>query len=194
MTYSDKVKQIGKSNGGYITYGDALEVGIPSSILSRMAKEGKLNRIAAGIYILPGYLEDDFYTLSIRYKSAVFARKTALYLWNLSNERLSIIEANFPSHFNTSRLNNVLCHYPCKRLYDLGQCEVMTPFGHKIKAYDIERCLCDLFFYYDDFDAEGRAYVIKNVDKSKIDIDKLLFYAKELKVLREIKTALEIIL
>lgn len=194
MTYSEKVNEIGKANGGYVTSSDATRANIPSMILSRMVKEGKLERIASGVYILPGFLDDEFYTLSIRYKSAVFSRRTALYLWGLTNERLSFMDVNFPSHFNTSRLKGIVCHYPCQRLYSLGQCEVVTPFGHKVKSYDIERCLCDLFLYRDDFDAEERSYVVKNIDKTKIDIEKLLLHAEELKVLREIKTALEIIL
>lgn len=194
MSYRETIKEMGINNGGYVILKDATKAGIPSAIVSRMAKEGELEKISSGIYLLPDHFEDELYEISKRYTHAVYCRNTALYLHGLANRSLESIEANFPNYFNTRNIQKVTCYYPRERLYKLGICEVETPFGNKVKAYDVERCLCDLFYYRDGFESEERAYAFKNADWQKINYFKLFDYAKELKVEMEIKTTLEMIL
>lgn len=194
MSYREKVIRMASENGGYLILREAVKAGIPTAILSRMAKEKEIERVAPGIYLLPEYLDDELYEISCRYQSLAFCRGTALYLQGLSNRTLERIEANFPSHFNASRLERVVCHYPNERIYRLGLTKVKTPFGHEVKGYNVERCLCDLFYFGDDFDSEERAHALRSADKEKIDYPRLLSYAEELKVERQIKALMEVIL
>lgn len=192
MTYEEKITQEGKSNGGYIMRKDIVGQGIPSVILSRMEKAGTIERVAPGIYLLEGYLRDEFYEISSRYGTAAFSRETALYLQNLTNRQLEKIEVNFPPHFNASGLKGVRCHFPGKTVYELGQTVIETPFGHKVKSYDVERCICDLF-YHDFADNEEKAFVFANIDKKNLDYDKMFLYAAKLRVLPQIKAIFEVL-
>lgn len=186
MSYRETIREMGINNGGYVILRDATKAGIPSAIVSRMAKEGELERISSGIYLLPDHYEDELYEISKRYSHAVYCRRTALYLHGLANRTIERIEANFPNYFNTKKIEKVTCYQPRKMIYELGIGEVETPFGNKVKAYDVERCLCDLFYYYDDFEWEERAYALKEVDAKKIDFRKLYEYAEKLNVVKEI--------
>lgn len=194
MTYADRAIQMAKNNGGYLIVKEAVKSGIPTAAFSQMAKDGKIEKVAPGVYLLPDYLKDELYEVAVRYNKLAFSRSTAIYLQGLSNRKLEKIEANFPPHFNTGRLSGILCHYPSESLYNLGLCEVETPLAHKVKSYEVERCLVDLFYYHDDFDSEERAYILKNVDKGRIDFPKLLRYAEQLKVEKEIMTIMEVMM
>lgn len=188
----NNIIKIGKSNGGYVTSCEVNENKIPTAYLSRMTAEKTLRKLSYGIYILDGYPEDEIYTVSLRYTRAVFARYTALYLNGMTNRQIERIEANFPAAYNTSKVQNIKCYKPCRELYELGISKVKTPLGHEVKSYNIERCICDLF-YYDDFDIEDKSYAIKTLDKSKIDYDKLFSHAKIMKVLPQVKSVFEVI-
>ncbi len=192
MNYIDKIILIGKENGGYVVGKNITSKGIPSIYLSRLSKQGVLRYLARGIYILSEYPEDEIYTLSLRYTMAVFSRRSALYLNGMSNRQLDQIEANFASNYNASNIQRIKAYRIDKELYELGQTCVKTPLGHEVKSYNVERCICDLF-YYDDFDIEDKAYAIRAIDKSKIDYDKLFFYAKNMKVLSQVKSVFEVI-
>ncbi len=188
----DNIITIGKANNGYITSKEIIEKGIPTVYLSRMLAAKTLNRLSYGIYILKGYPEDELYTLGLRYNRAVFARHTALYLNGMSNRQMERIEANFPSTYNTTKIRNLKCYHPNDQLYRLGMVTISTSMDHKVKTYNVERCICDLF-YYDDFDVEDKVYAIKTVDKNKIDYDKLFYYAQKMNVLLQVKSVFEVI-
>lgn len=61
----------------------------------------------------------------------------------------------------------------------LGVTEVETPQGNKIKAYDIERCICDIIRSKKRMDLEHVKYAIKEYLKRKDnDLIKLSKYAE----------------
>ncbi|MCI9405281.1 MAG: hypothetical protein HFJ22_07685 [Clostridia bacterium] len=192
MSYIDDIIEMGQADCGYVISRNVKERGIPTVYLTRMVDGGMLNQLTNGIYILPRYMEDEFYTCFLRYRRAVFSRRTALYLNGITNRQLECIEANFPAGYNTTKIDGIRCYRICNDLYELGQTTAVTAFGHTVPVYNIERCICDLF-YYDDFDVEEKGYVIRCVDKSKIDYDKLFAYAKQMKVLPQVKSVFEVL-
>lgn len=192
MRYADQIMQIGISNGGYVTCYEVIAHGIPTVYLTRMIRDKVLTKLTNGVYLLDGYVEDETYTFFLQYKKAVFSRRTALYLNDMTNRRLEYIEANFPSNYNTAKISALRCHRVAGQLYEMGKTVVSTPFGHKVNSYNCERCICDLF-YYDDFDIEEKSYAIKSVEKTKIDYDKMFAYAKQMKVLAQVKSVLEVL-
>lgn len=192
MNYIDKILSIGKANGGYVRGKDLSERGIPRVYLSRLNKRDVLRCLAQGIYILSDYVEDEIYTFALRYSKASFSRYTAMYLNGLTNRQLECIQANFPVTYNTTKIQGIKCYQPCKQLYELGQATVTTPLGHMVKSYNIERCICDLF-YFDEFDIEDKSYAVKVIDKSRLDYDKLFSYAETMKVLPQVKSVFEVI-
>lgn len=49
---------------------------------------------------------------------------------------------------------NVDVHYVDKRIYDIGIVEVETAYGNKVKAYSLERVLCDFLVHKNEIDSE----------------------------------------
>lgn len=192
MDYTEAIIDIGKENGGYIVGKNLSQKNIPRVYLARMERQGILNCLTRGIFILSNYPQDEFYTNALRYKKAVFSRHTALYLNNLSNRQIECIEANFPIAYNTEKIQNIKCCRLSRDLYELGKTIVITPLGHKVNSYNIERCLCDLF-YYDDFDIEEKSYAVKAVDRTKLNYDRLFDYAAKMKVLPQVKSVFEVL-
>lgn len=193
MTTREQIFCILENNNGFLVLKNALKSGIPSSDISKMVKDGELERVAPGLYHSDYFLYDEFHKIALQYKHAVFCRSTALYLHNLSNMRIISFEANFPSRHKAKNVTGVTCYQPGDKLYKLGICEVEDPFGVKVKAYDVERCICDLFLYYHDFDPEERAFALREVDKKKLDYFKLYDYAQKLGVVREISIIMELV-
>jgi hypothetical protein len=157
-----------------------------------MVQKGELKKLASGIYLLAGFVEDEFYTAGLRFGCAVFSRRTALYLNGLTNRQLEGIEMNFPSNYNTTGIEKIKCYRVMGRTFEVGIGEAETPSGNIVKCYDKERCICDLF-YYDDSDTEEKTFAIKAYKKSGADFDKLFDYAEKLGVLVQIKSIFEVL-
>lgn len=191
MNYKERILEIASNNGGYVLRKDLAESGIPSVYLSRMLRSEELVKVASGIYTLPDTFDDDYYTFSLRHPDAVFCRRAALSLHDMTNVRYVRLEANFPRSYNAGYISNAVCHRTSGAKYETGIEMTRTHFGNMVKCYDRERCLCDLFLY--DFTyLEEKQFALQAYFDNKPVIDKLYRYAKELGVEREIKTLLEI--
>ena len=66
-------------------------------------------------------------------------------------------------------------------IYELGLIEVKTPMGNKVKAYDIERCICDIIRSKNRIDLELIKYSVRKYLKRKDkDLNKLSLYAEKM--------------
>ena len=83
--------------------------------------------------------------------------------------------------------------YCDKEKYEIGITYVETPMGHYVKAYDIERCICDIIKDKKRMDFELVKYSIKAYLKRKDkDLTKLAIYADKLGVSKEVAHYLEV--
>ena len=74
-----------------------------------------------------------------------------------------------------------------KDIYELGLIEVKTKFGNKVKAYDLERSICDIIKFRKRLDLDMVKYSIKKYLKSnKRNMKKLLEYAEKLGIKDEV--------
>ena len=74
-----------------------------------------------------------------------------------------------------------------KDIYELGLIEVKTKFGNKVKAYDLERSICDVIKFRKRLDLDMLKYSIKKYLKSgKRNMKKLLEYAEKLGIKDEV--------
>ncbi len=181
---------------GVITSSDVSKYGVHRSILRKLTESGRYYRVARGIYIRNGEWEDEFYLLQKKYSRGVFSHATALYLHGYSDRVPLKFQMTFPKGYNSSSLNkeNVEICRVIPENYNLGIVEVKTPGGNIVKAYDLERCLCDMLRGKGD-DIQLVQSVIKRYVLSKErDINKLLLYAKQLRVEPKVKKYLEVLL
>lgn len=186
------ILDIARANNGYL-YGDIIKINkIKSIYINRLYKSGILKKIDRGIYVLDDTIEDSLYIKSLKYKKIIYSGVTALYLNGLSNKGYSYCEATFPYGYNV-KIDGVLMKHTRKDTFNLGASNIETMFGNKVKAYDKERCICDLFIRPNNYDYEDRVFAINEYKSYYLDYDKLYNYAKKLGVYDEVKNVFEVI-
>lgn len=188
----ESVLKIAEMNNEYLYSTIIKNNNIPTIYLTRLVREGKLTKLHRGIYITDNGIEDVFFINSILYSNLVYSGDTALYLNHLSNREYEKYEASVPYGKNLPKIEHYTIRQSRKSTFYLGIMEVLTPFGNKVKCYDKERCICDLFIR-DDFDYEDRVYAINEYKKNYMNLKKLYDYAKELGVYDEIRNVFEVI-
>ena len=192
MTEKD-ILDISNNNNGYL-YSDLLkQYNIDSSYISRLAKKGEITKVAPGIYITKKTIEDEFYINSIRYSKIVYSGDTAIFLNGLSNKQFPELEASIPYGTHIPKIEGFIVRQSRSQNFSLGIAEIETPFGNKVRCYDKERCICDLFIRPDNYDYEDRVYAIKEYKNNYLNFDKLYEYAKILGVYEIVRSVFEVV-
>lgn len=114
---------------GLISAKQVVSDGVASyTSLSRMNREGLLERVGPGIYVDPCEFEDGFAIAQLRLSRGVFFKETALYLYDLTDTTPNKLEMNFPIGINSNQetLNSlgVIAYHQVNHLYELGITEV----------------------------------------------------------------------
>lgn len=189
----EEIIGIANDNNGYLYSKIMKEFGMQTSVIGRLEKEGLLTKVARGIYITDRGVEDEFFINSVKYSKIVYSGETALFLNGLSNKRSTIKEFTIPYGTNTPQINGYEVKYSRKNTFALGITELETPFGNAVRAYDKERCICDLFIRPNHYDYEDRVYAINEYKDKYLDFKKLYDYAKKLGVYEEVSNVFEVI-
>lgn len=181
------IEQMNKNNG-YITSKEVTKIGVHRMYLNIMQNDNLIEKVGNGIYIDSSKMSDEYFIFYKELPNIVFSHMTALYFWNLSikaptDEYDITVKYNY---FNYKmRKHNVF--YVSDLFYNLGITEVETPLGNKVKAYDIERCICDIIRSKNRMDIEHVKYSIKEYLKRKDkDLVKLSFYADKMGIKSEV--------
>ena len=185
MVAADKVFSLLKLNKGYLTSREAKENGVDNKILQRMTERGLIERAAHGLYIGTDIFPDSLYVAQYRCPKGVFSYETALFLHNLCDRYPFRFTMTIPSGWNTPMLtdDNFIFFYSRPEWMGLGVCETVTPSGVNVKAYDIERTLCDCLRNADKIDRDLAVTGLKRYVKSTgKDNAKLLKYATALNI------------
>ena len=197
MRKKEELLKIVTENGGSITTKELSKYNINNYFLTSLVKEEKLIRVSRGYYTLPNTFSDDFYIILSKCKKAVFSDATALYLHNLSDRIPLVYDITLPYGYGNcyKDMSNVSLHYVKKELIDLGMIEIESPFGMKIKTYDIERTICDIIKNKNKMDIEVFTKALKEYSRLKNkDFNKLMRYAKKLNVEKKVREYMEVLL
>jgi len=197
MNFYDKILSIIEKNNGYVTTKEVVENGINKIFLTNMVRNGKLVRISRGYYGLPNYIEDDYYKLASKSKNARYSMATALYLHNLSDRTPLVYNITLPFGYNGAlqKEKNVVLNFVNRKILDLGMIEITSPFGMRIKVYDIERTICDIIKNKNKMDAEIFSKALKEYAKSKNkNLNKLMKYAKVMNIEKKVSEYMEVLL
>ena len=181
---------------GIILSSDVTEAKIHRSVLSSLVAEGKLVRVSRGVYLLSDEFEDDYYLLQRKYNRGIFSYSTALYLHGLSDRVPLVFHLTFPAGYNNASLekDNVLVTRVNKANYDLGISPINTPYGNQVLVYDVERSLCDVLRGKgDDIQIVQSAFKKYLISKNR-DINKLVYYARQLRVEPKVRKYIEVLL
>jgi predicted transcriptional regulator of viral defense system len=197
MTNLERLEELISNNKGVITAKFADTHGIHREYLSTLVRQGKLERIAHGIYITPEVWEDRMLIFQLRKNKMVYSHETALYLHDLTDRDPISYSVTVPTGYNTSKLNQegLIVHTIKKELLDHGICTMNTTYGNEIKTYNMERSICDILRDRNSQDAAVVSDMLKRyvrrVDK---DLNRLLKYARIFRIEKVLRNYLEVLL
>lgn len=197
MTGSEKLESLMKSSKGVITAKLADAHDIHREYLSEFTRQGKLERIAHGIYITPDVWEDKMLIHQLRKEKMIYSHETALFLHDLTDRDPVAYCVTVPTGYNTSKLNEdgLIVYTIKKELFELGICIRQTVFGNDVRTYDMERTICDIIRDRNNQDAAVVSDALKKYARSSDkDLNRLMKYAELLRVEKVLRNYLEVLL
>ncbi|MBR0577007.1 type IV toxin-antitoxin system AbiEi family antitoxin domain-containing protein [Proteiniclasticum sp. BAD-10] len=197
MTNSKKIMEIMEKNNGIITSSEVTNAGISRGSLKHLVDTGRIERAARGVYQTKNVWDDEMYHLQVRYKKGIFSGETALFLHDLTDRTPMQYQMTFPSSYNLTNVkhNKVKGNRVIPKLYEMGVVVVKTPAGNRVRAYSVERTLCDILRKQNDVDIQVVSEAFKRyVERKDKNIPLLSEYGKKLRVEGRLRAYLEVLL
>ena len=186
--FTDTIKQIIDTNNGMLSTRMIEPLNISRQYLSIMEKNKDIEKISRGIYLSPSVFEDSYFSFQQKYKKAIFSHMNALYFYGMTEEFPYNYTVTVPQSYHVDTVNekcNVF--YVSDDIYEIGVTEVETPSGNKVRAYDKERCICDIIRSKGRMDPEQVKKSIKQYIQSKDkNVAKLSDYAKRMGISKKV--------
>ena len=188
------IEELMKANNGYVTSKLISELGIHRMYLNIMKEKGIIEKVGNGIYIDSKKIEDSYYTFNLELPNIIYSHMTALYFHGLSIKAPdNKCDITVPNNYFNYKLKNHNVFYVDKEIYNMSLTEVETPYGNKVRVYDIERCICDIIRSKNRMDLEHIKYAIRSyIKRNDKNINKLSEYAEKLGVKEEVMDYIEI--
>lgn len=195
MDYKKQIKQHLENSGGIITASYCRSKKIPTVYLSRLVREGYLQRAAEGLYISEDGMYDDYCYFQYRFKKAVFSYETALHLLRATDKIPQEMDVSVYYSYKFNRAPfGVNIHYVNKEIHGLGVVEARTMFNNPVKVYSYERTLCDFISHEDKMDREVYVKLIRSYPKyAKRDIHALYEIATRMGIDKKVKALMEVV-
>lgn len=194
---TEEIIRMAKENNGTVTTAMVVEAGFSRGNIKYLADKGMIEKSARGVYILPEVWEDEIFNLQNRFKRGIYSHETALFLWDLTDRTPNRYHMTFPANYNLTnpKEENVQCVQCTEALYELGIANAMTPGGNEVRAYSMERTLCDILRPHSRVDIQIVTEAFKRyANRSDKNIPVLSEYAKMLKVETKLRTYMEVLL
>ena len=190
----DIIESIMKMNNGYVTSKELSNFGIHRMYLNIMKDKGMIEKVGNGIYIDSSKIEDSYFVFRLELSNIIFSHMTALYFHGLSikapNDKYDI---TVPNNYFNYKIKNHNVFYVDKDIYELGLIQIDTPMGNKVKAYDMERCICDIIRSKNRMDSEFVKHSVREYIKRKDkDLIKLSKYADKIGIKKEVMDFMEV--
>ena len=180
--FTDTIKQIMNTNNGMLSTRMIEPLNISRQYLSIMENNNDIEKVSRGIYLSPSAFEDSYFSFQQKYKKAIFSHMNALYFYGMTEEFPYNYTVTVPQSYHVDTVNekcNVF--YVSDDIYEIGVVEVETPSGNKVRAYDKERCICDIIRSKGRMDPEQVKKSVKQYIQSKDkNVAKLSDYAKRM--------------
>ena len=197
MTAKEKARaMLAASPDGTITSAQVTAEGLRRSVLQELVESGELIQSGRGIYVRSDAWEDDMSLFQRRYARGIYSHDTALYLLGYSDRTPAQYTMTFPKGYNTRslKLAPIVVRRVMPNLYDLGVVELRSPSGNALRAYDLERTLCDIVRGCGSDIQIINDAMKKYAQSPEKDIHKLLQYAQFLRVRPKIERYMEVLL
>lgn len=195
MTKAELIEKEIDTKNGYLIIAEAVSQGVSRTYLSNYIKEHNMEKVAQGIYILDDVWPDDLFILQSRNTCIVYSGETALYLHGLTDREYSKICFSVPVGANVSHITieSKEIKYFNTDIYNLGIGEVVSSSGNLVRAYNKERCICDLIKNRSEYEVQLFQTAIKEYMTSrKKNISRLIEYANTLGIRDEVMKYVEV--
>ena len=172
------------------------EQNISRTFLSQYVKEKEMERVAKGIYIADDVWPDELYIMQARNSAVIFSGETALYLHGLIDREYSDICITVPTGYNATHIksDNVQVKYAPKEKYAMGVCDVVSSSGNMVRAYDKERCICELIMDRGKVEVQQFQTAMKDYMSGKDKkLSRLIEYAERLGIRDEVMKYVEVL-
>lgn len=197
MAMPDELQSVLKQNGGILTTAQANEAGVSNERLRLLVHSGDLERVTTGIYVLPDEFTDMMYIAQLRRPKIIYSHETALFLHELTDRDPINYMVTVPTGYNPTRLReDGFTVFTIKReLHEIGVAKRITMFGNSVKAYDMERTICDCLRSRNNLDIAVVTDAIKRYAKRKDkNLNQLMQMAEMFKVTKQLRSYMEVLL
>lgn len=182
--YSEAFRALSKK--GVFSSAEGRAAGIPSRMLAYLCEKGQIEKVCRGMYKIKNFDFDsefeweDLAITALSIPNGVICLISALCYYGLTDEIMREFWIAIPHATSSpSRENTRIIRM---RNISFGQSTVKIG-RRKIKIFDRERTIVDAFRYLDKETAlKALQTYLKSGKKRKPDIDKLLRYAKKMRV------------
>ncbi len=192
-----RLKELSEQNNGMLKTMDVVNAGISKSALAKYVKNQNLEKVCHGIYRDPDKWMDQMYLLQLRCPQTVFSHDTALFLHDLTDRDPLYYSVTAKTGYNPSHLSKekIKVYTIKKDLFELGLSNIVTPFGNKVRVYDIERTICDIVRSRSTIEIQIFQDALKNYSRRRDkNLLRLEEYAIQFHVERIIRRYLEVLL
>jgi predicted transcriptional regulator of viral defense system len=197
MSFPTNLQSVLTQNNGTITTKEANRSGISNERLRLLVRSGELERLARGVYSLPENFIDNMFVYQLSRPSIIYSHETALFLHNLTDRDPVSYSVTVPTGYGVSRLlRDGLSVFTVKRqLFELGVSEVKTVFGNTIRAYNLERTICDCVRSRKKMDVAIVSEALKRYSlRSDKNLNTLMEMAKIFRITTPLRPYLEVLL
>lgn len=197
MTKYEEIIEMINRYAGYIQTSQVVEAGISKTYFKEVIEKEGLEKVANGIYVHPDTLVDSLYVDSLISKNIIYSHETALYLHGLMEKEPNTTEITVPRNYNANnfRKKGYKIFTVSDELLKLGESNVKTNFGNEVKAYDIDRTICDIIKMKEKMDIQIFQTAIKEYMKNNTkNLNNLMIYAKKMNIEKKVRMYTEILL
>jgi predicted transcriptional regulator of viral defense system len=197
MAEESKILTFMEEQGGYATSKDITSQGINHYYLKKLLEKGEVEKVKRGLYRLgPSTLKEELAEVCAIVPKGILCLYSAWAYHDLSD----FVPSSYHIAIEKTRKAS-LPGYPPIQLYfwsgaslDLGVMEAKADGGH-IRVFDLEKSVCDAIRMRNKIGKEIEKEVLHHyLRRPDRNLDRLMKYAKALRVANTLKTYLNILL
>lgn len=197
MTQFELLDKLVEKGNGYLQTFQVLEKGISKPTLADYVNKRNMERVAQGVYLAEDAWKDELYILHLSNSRIIFSHETALFLHGLMEREPKDISVTVRAGYNASHLRKkgIRVYQVKPEIEELGITDIQTNFGNIIRAYDMERTICDVIRYKEAMDVQVFQYAMKEyMGSTNKNLNHLMTYAKKLHIESAVRTYTEVML
>lgn len=197
MSQFDVLDNLVSSGNGYLLTSQVLSNGVSKPTLAEYVSRRNMERVARGVYLAEDAWPDELYPLYLSNSRIVYSHETALFLHGLMEREPKQSSVTVKAGYNATHLRRrgIRVYQVKADLVTLGAIDIHTGFGNTVRAYDMERTICDILRFKDSMDIQVFQYAIKEYMASpQQNLNRLMAYAKKLRIEETVRTYTEVML